>query len=95
MPQASLKELQEANEKLRQENARLREENQRLRLRIDVLVKAVFGKKSERFDPNQLLLELGDEATGNTLEDRVHEPEPAPAMASTRKSRSAPRMPCR
>ena len=50
------------------EIARLREENRLLRQKLDLVIRQLFGKKSERLDPAQLELLLSDQAlTGAAL----------------------------
>jgi transposase len=51
-------------EALQRENARLREENRLLRQKLDIVIRQLFGSKSEKLDPGQLELLLGGEDAG-------------------------------
>lgn len=50
-------------QQLQEDNRQLQQENKLLREKIDLLVKRIFGAKSEQLDENQLMLLLqgGDE----------------------------------
>jgi transposase len=50
-------ELERSQQK---EIAHLREENRLLRQKLDLVIRQLFGKKSERLDPAQLELLLSD-----------------------------------
>jgi len=43
------------------ENEQLTAENRLLRDKVDLLVRRVFGSSSEKIDPDQLLLDLGED----------------------------------
>ncbi len=58
-------ELERAQQK---EIARLREENRLLRQKVDLLVRQLFGARSERLDPGQLELLLRDSDPGESGE---------------------------
>jgi len=60
----------------------LARENKILREEIEILKKGLFGRKSERFDPGQLALYLGDEAARHDERDA-----PAVLMPAERKKR--------
>jgi transposase len=78
------------------EVARLREENRLLREKLDIVIRQLFGKKSERLDPAQLELLLGAEGTG---EDGAPGKPGAPALEEAegdrgrRKRERRPRLP--
>ena len=57
-----LKELAKANEQLASDNEVLRAENKLLRRKVEHLIRLIHGSKSEKLDPDQLELLLGDEA---------------------------------
>ena len=42
------------------ENEQLKAENRLMRDKIDMLIRRVFGTSSEKFDPNQMMLDLSD-----------------------------------
>ena len=46
------------NQQFQEDNRQLRQENKLLREKIDLLVKRIFGAKSEQLDENQLMLLL-------------------------------------
>jgi transposase len=50
----------QALEQLREENARLRVENDLLRKKLDLVIRRMFGRKSEQLDANQLTLLFGE-----------------------------------
>lgn len=72
-------------EQLREENARLRKENELLRQKLDLLIRRVFGRKSEKLDANQLELLLGDL-------DKMSSP-PASEVAATPEAETTRRKP--
>lgn len=60
MRDAQLTELINENKQLRQENQRLGLENELLRQKVDLILRRMFGRKSEQLDDAQLRLLLGD-----------------------------------
>lgn len=77
-------------EQLRKENGFLREENRLLRQKVDLLVRQIFGRKSEKLSPDQLELLLGDDTPG---QPEASVEEPATAEVPKLKRKSAPRRP--
>lgn len=83
--------------RLTQEVAQLREENRLLRQKLDLVIRQMFGKKSERLDPAQLELMLSalDESPGKSEASAAHielvEAEPKSRRKSTGTRR--PRIP--
>lgn len=81
--------LQAANERLAGDCARLAHENEMLRQRIDLLLRQIYGSKSERVDPGQLELLLeGTEAKKPEAADVVPEDESAAVPKRPRKPRT-------
>jgi transposase len=76
--------------KLQKENEFLREENRILRQKVDLLIRQIFGKKSEKLSSGQLEMLLGDESSGQPPAS-VEPPAPAEALkkASAPKERQA------
>lgn len=75
-------------------DARLEElarENALLRQKVDALVRRLFGSKSERLDPDQLLLLLAGAPPAVAAE--VATPTAAPRAAAPTRSRRGPRLP--
>ncbi len=76
------------------EIARLREENRLLRQKLDLVIRQLFGKKSERLDPAQLellLSDLGDaDLPGKDETSSAHE-ELLEAAADKRRRKRKPR----
>lgn len=72
MHEALIEQLRQEVELLRKEREVLRRENELLRARVDLLVRRMFGRKSEQLSPDQLELALGHV-----------EQMPAPAVLST------------
>ena len=67
----------------------LREENRLLRQKVDLLIRQMFGKKSERLSPGQLeMLLCGEEQPGEP-EASVELPVPAEAIETRRESQSS------
>lgn len=52
--------LAEESALLKAENQALKQENKLLRDKVDMLIRRIFGTSSEKLDPNQLLLDLGE-----------------------------------
>ena len=78
-------------EQLKRENELLRKENELLRARVDLLVRRMFGRKSEQLNPNQLELLLG-ESPAVAAVDQDPPPEPPKPSRRSRKNRK-PRCP--
>ncbi len=69
-----------------EDNEELRAENKKLHERIDYLIRQLFGSKSEKIDPNQLMLILGmDEMP--TEDEPEDDPPPSEHPKSKRKRR--------
>jgi transposase/ElaB/YqjD/DUF883 family membrane-anchored ribosome-binding protein len=69
------------------ENAQLKAENKLLRDKVDMLIKRVFGTSSEKIDPDQLLLDLGEDfeqALNEEEDDDSNEPDPPPKSRKKR-----------
>jgi transposase len=81
-----LHKARQINQLLTEENAELRAEVKKLHERMDYLIRQLFGRKSEKIDPNQLMLALGlDELQ---QEDEPEEDEtPLPASVPSGKKR--------
>jgi transposase len=78
--------------KLQRENELLREENRLLRQKVDLLIRQLFGKKSEKLSPGQMeMLLCGEE----TPEEPVASAEEQPVLAEAlkRKPQSKDRRP--
>ena len=96
--------LTEQNRQLREEVDRLQQEKKVLRLKIDALSRKLFGRSSEKLNPDQLQLlfdTLAQEALAGTTAPACEDPAapgdlspdntpaaPGPPPASTRKKRS-------
>ena len=81
-------------QKLQKENELLREENRLLRQKVDLLIRQMFGKKSEKLSPGQLEMLLCGEETPEEPEASVELPAPAEAVETRRESQSRrPRYP--
>jgi len=75
-------------EVLADENNRLRAENKALRERVDYLIRQLFGRKSEKLNPNQLMLLLGlDEEGSAPVEQPNEEPVVEQVMVPKKKRR--------
>ena len=74
------------NKQLKAEAEHLKAENRLLRDKVDLLVRRVFGTSSEKLDPNQLLLDLG-EMTGPVF-DETEEVEEAAKPACKKRKRN-------
>ena len=77
---------------------RLREENRLLRQKLELVIRQLFGKKSERLDPAQLELLLGDldepkKAEASTAHEELLEAEPKPSRRKRGKGERRPRVP--
>ena len=83
------------NERLREENRQLIAINQQLKAdlktanqKIQFLLSRLFGKKSEKLDPNQLLLSLNmDEFLAGGEDDGPEKPQPPESKRRERKTR--------
>jgi len=84
--EGSMEQLRRENEKLRAENHALRAENKLLHQKVDLLIRQIFGSKSERLSPDklQLLLSGFEEPTGE--EDQEKEDEPGDLLPSKPKA---------
>ncbi len=82
----SLPALFAENKLLAAENEQLSAENRLLRDKVDMLVRRVFGTSSEKFDINQMMLNLGAdfEQALNEEADEPDEPEPPPKSRKKR-----------
>jgi len=70
------------------ENKLLRAENKALRERVDYLIRQLFGRKSEKLNPNQLMLLLGlDEEETVPVEPPEDEPTGEQVMVPKKKRR--------
>jgi transposase len=78
-------------QKLQKENEILREENRLLRQKVDLLIRQMFGKKSEKLSPGQLEMLLCGEQPPEEPEASVE--LPAPAEAVEIRCESKPRRP--
>lgn len=68
------------------ENEQLKAENRLLRDKVDLLVRRVFGSSSEKIDPDQLLLDLGEDfEQALNEEDSNDSNEPVPPPKSRKK----------
>ena len=91
------------NQQFQEDNRQLRQENKLLREKIDLLVKRIFGAKSEQLDENQLMLLLqgGDEGakkdTASGVDPTVLEAElekrPAADIPAKERRPREPRVP--
>ncbi len=89
MENLSIKQLLEENKRLSLENEKLREDNARLnheltlmRQKMDLLIRRMFGRSSEKLDTNQLdlfLLNLDDESGAERSETDCLKRQPARA----------------
>ena len=89
-------EIERLERKLRvlaDENKELRTENRKLRERIDYLIRQLFGSKSEKIDPRQLMLILGLEEMPQTEEPENDPPPPDPPRPKSRRRRLKDRLP--
>jgi len=76
--------------KLQKENEFLREENRILRQKVDLLIRQIFGKKSEKLSSGQLEMLLGDDPAGQPPASvECAAPAEAPKKASAPKERQA------
>ncbi len=66
--------MTELEQRLTEENARLREEVKLLNQKLDLVIRQLYGKKSERLDPAQLELMLSelDESPGKSEASAAH-----------------------
>jgi len=80
---------------LMSENAQLKAENKLLRDKVDLLIKRVFGSSSEKFDPNQMMLELGEqfEQALNEEEEDDDPNEPDPPKSRKKRTLKKDRLP--
>jgi len=65
----------------------LRAENKKLHERIDYLIRQLFGSKSEKIDPRQIMLMLGLDEIQQTDDDPENEPPPPEQSHAKRKRR--------
>jgi transposase len=73
VPDPTYEQLLEENRALREENARLKERTERLEAKLDLLIRRVFGKSSEKLSADQLDLFL----------EKPEEPSPGKEGASS------------
>jgi len=83
-------QLVEENRALREENARLKERSERLEAKLDLLIRRVFGKSSEKLSSDQLdlFLEKPEESSpgkeGASCLEEAEPPKESPAKAISR-----------
>lgn len=88
---ARVEALEKALSAAQAENESLRVENRLLRQKVDFLTRKLFGKKSEKINLDQLMLEFGD-AGESSSPVAPAQPAPAPLLPpSPRRARSAGR----
>lgn len=80
-------DLEKENEMLRAEVLRQREQIERLEQRVDYVLRQLHSAKSEKFDPNQLIL-LDDESKKAEPSSATSDPEEGNANDET-KNKSA------
>jgi transposase len=80
-------------EQLREENERLRKENELLRQKLDLVIRRMFGRKSEKLDADQLMLLLGELDKSSSL-PASEGAAPLEAVTNPRRERAARRPRC-
>jgi transposase len=89
--------MTELERRLTEENSRLLEENRLLRQKVDLLIRQLFGRKSEKLDPNQLELLLSGleegEVPGKPEASAAHEELVEEKGSSRRRSTDEGRRP--
>jgi len=88
--EAQLAELKKQNAKLLEQQERLLLENRLLQQKVQLLLKRLFGRKSEKLDSNQLELILSDLSATPQDDD---DPPPQPPRPRRRRGKRKPRMP--
>jgi transposase len=88
--EAQLAELKKQNAKLLEQQERLLLENRLLQQKVQLLLKRLFGRKSEKLDSNQLELILGNLAAALGPDE---DPPPRPPRPRRRRGKRKPRIP--